>query len=56
MLMRFNRVARFIVNANHRAMRMAVKLRIADCAAHGIQLTVPWATRRGLCMFGKERK
>jgi hypothetical protein len=39
-LVRFNHVARFIVNVNHSAMRAAAKLRIVDC----IRLAVPQAT------------
>ena len=38
---RFNHVARFIVNANYSIMRAAAKLHIADCVADCV-----WLSRR----------
>ena len=40
----FDHVARLIVNANHSVMRAAEKLRVADCVADCIRLSVPQAT------------
>ena len=42
--MRFDHVARRIVNANHGIMGAAVVLRVADCVRDGIRAVVPQTT------------
>ena len=44
MLVSFDHVSGGIVNANHSIVRAAVMLRIGDCAADCISLSVPQAT------------
>ena len=43
-LVRFNHIASFVVNANHGVMRPAEKFCIADCIADCISLGIPQAT------------
>jgi hypothetical protein len=41
---RFDHVACLIVNSNHRKMRAAEKLRVADCVRHRVRFAVPQTT------------
>jgi hypothetical protein len=43
-LLRLDQIARFIVNANHSAMRAAAMLRVVDCASDCVWLAVPQPT------------
>ena len=44
MLVRFDHIARFIVNANHSVMWTAAMLRVADCVVDRIRFAVPQPT------------
>jgi len=43
-LVRFDQIARFIVNANHSMMRSAAMLGVSDCVPDRIRLAVPQPT------------
>jgi hypothetical protein len=43
-LVRFDPVTRFIVNANHGIMRAAEKLNVADCVSDCVGFAVPQTT------------
>jgi hypothetical protein len=43
-LVRFDHIARFIVNANHSVMWTAAMLRVADCVVDRIRFAVPQPT------------
>src|SRR5260370_22133304 len=45
-LVRFDHIARFIVNANHSFVRTAAKLCEPDCIAHGVWPGIPQRTER----------